>query len=124
MFFLPALATVSKPALMAYSGMACTRSRSVTPGLHLAPAHQHRLRHVQRHHAGGGAEGHQARTCGKEMPIGKRVCESPPVPTVSGNSRRLSQLWITPSPGTQGHAAAVADERRQFAVGLHVHGLG
>jgi hypothetical protein len=36
---------------------------------------------------------------GKLMPIGKRVCESPPVPTVSGSSRRLSQLWITPSPG-------------------------
>src|SRR5258706_3537622 len=27
MFFLPALATVSAPALMAYRGMACTRSR-------------------------------------------------------------------------------------------------
>jgi aconitate hydratase 2/2-methylisocitrate dehydratase len=25
---------------------------------------------------------------GKEMPIGKRVCESPPVPTVSGSSIR------------------------------------
>ena len=28
---------------------------------------------------------------GNEMPIGKRVCESPPVPTVSGSKRRLSQ---------------------------------
>ncbi len=36
---------------------------------------------------------------GKEMPIGKRVCESPPVPTVSGSSMRFSQQWITPSPG-------------------------
>ncbi len=36
---------------------------------------------------------------GNEMPTGKRVCESPPVPTVSGSSMRLSQLWITPSPG-------------------------
>ena len=36
---------------------------------------------------------------GKEMPMGKRVCESPPVPTVSGSSMRLSQEWITPSPG-------------------------
>ncbi len=36
---------------------------------------------------------------GKLMPIGKRVWLSPPVPTVSGVSRRLSQLWITPSPG-------------------------
>ena len=31
--------------------------------------------------------------------MGKRVCESPPVPTVSGRSMRLSQLWMTPSPG-------------------------
>jgi len=36
---------------------------------------------------------------GKEMPIGKRVCESPPVPTVSGSSMRLSQEWMMPSPG-------------------------
>ncbi len=36
---------------------------------------------------------------GKLMPIGKRVWLSPPVPTVSGSSRRFSQLWITPSPG-------------------------
>ena len=33
------------------------------------------------------------------MPIGKRVCESPPVPTVSGSSMRFSHEWITPSPG-------------------------
>ncbi len=31
--------------------------------------------------------------------MGKRVWESPPVPTVSGSNRRLSQLWMTPSPG-------------------------
>ena len=35
---------------------------------------------------------------GKEMPIGKRVWLSPPVPTVSGSSMRLSQLWMMPSP--------------------------
>ena len=29
---------------------------------------------------------------GNEIPIGKRVWESPPVPTVSGSSMRLSQL--------------------------------
>ena len=27
---------------------------------------------------------------GKDTPIGKRVCESPPVPTVSGRSMRFS----------------------------------
>ena len=36
---------------------------------------------------------------GNETPIGKRVWESPPVPTVSGRMRRLSQEWMTPSPG-------------------------
>ena len=36
---------------------------------------------------------------GNEIPMGKRVCESPPVPTVSGSSMRFSQLWIMPSPG-------------------------
>jgi aconitate hydratase 2/2-methylisocitrate dehydratase len=36
---------------------------------------------------------------GNEMPIGKRVWESPPVPTVSGSSMRFSQLWMMPSPG-------------------------
>ena len=36
---------------------------------------------------------------GKEMPKGKRVWLSPPVPTVSGRSMRLSQLWMMPSPG-------------------------
>jgi aconitase B len=35
---------------------------------------------------------------GKEIPMGKRVWESPPVPTVSGSSMRFSQEWITPSP--------------------------
>mmetsp|Transcript_66930 Transcript_66930/g.134904 ORF Transcript_66930/g.134904 Transcript_66930/m.134904 type:complete len:212 (+) Transcript_66930:489-1124(+) len=36
---------------------------------------------------------------GNEIPIGKRVWLSPPVPTVSGSSMRLSQLWMMPSPG-------------------------
>ena len=36
---------------------------------------------------------------GKLMPIGNRVWLSPPVPTVSGSSKRLSQLWMMPSPG-------------------------
>ncbi|MCY1243109.1 hypothetical protein D3C85_1103550 [compost metagenome] len=36
---------------------------------------------------------------GNEMPIGKRVWESPPVPTVSGSSMRFSHEWMMPSPG-------------------------
>ena len=33
------------------------------------------------------------------MPMGNRVWESPPVPTVSGRTSRFSQEWMTPSPG-------------------------
>ena len=36
---------------------------------------------------------------GKEIPSGKRVWESAPVPTVSGSSMRFNQEWIMPSPG-------------------------
>jgi hypothetical protein len=36
---------------------------------------------------------------GKEIPMGKRVWESPPVPTVSGRSMRFNQEWMIPSPG-------------------------
>ena len=100
MFFLPALATVSRPARMAYSGIACTRSRRVTPGC---------IWPLKRTSTDSGMssgitpvaapKATRPEPAGKEMPIGKRVCESPPVPTVSGSSRRFSQLWITPSPG-------------------------
>ena len=45
---------------------------------------------------------------GKEMPIGKRVWLSPPVPTVSGISRRFSQEWMTPSPGRRDTPPRVA----------------
>ena len=43
---------------------------------------------------------------GKEMPMGKRVWESPPVPTVSGSSRRFSQRMDDAVAGAQGDAAA------------------
>ena len=100
MFFLPCLATVSMPCLMAYSGIALTRSRSVTPGCILP---------LKRTSTDSGmssgmvpvaaAKATRPEPAGKLMPIGKRVCESPPVPTVSGSSMRFSQEWITPSPG-------------------------
>ncbi len=100
MFFLPALATVSRPDLIAYSGIALTRSRRVTPGCILP---------LKRTSTDSGmssgitpvaaAKATRPEPAGNEMPTGKRVCESPPVPTVSGSSMRLSQLWITPSPG-------------------------
>ena len=91
MFFLPALATVSKPCLIAYSGMAFTKSRRVTPGCSLP---------LKRTNTDSGissgitpvaaAKATKPEPAGKEIPIGKRVWLSPPVPTVSGNSRRLS----------------------------------
>ena len=34
-----------------------------------------------------------------EIPNGIRVCESPPVPTVSGRHILFNHEWITPSPG-------------------------
>ena len=36
---------------------------------------------------------------GKLIPKGNLVCESPPVPTMSGNNILLSHEWIIPSPG-------------------------
>ncbi|CFT97627.1 Uncharacterised protein [Bordetella pertussis] len=100
MFFLPCLATVSRPCLMAYSGIALTRSRSVTPGCILP---------LKRTSTDSGmssgitpvaaAKATRPEPAGNEMPIGKRVCESPPVPTVSGSSMRFSHEWMTPSPG-------------------------
>ena len=60
---------------------------------------QHRFRHVQRHDAGGGGEGDQTGTGGEGDADRESGCESPPVPTVSGSSRRFSQEWMTPSPG-------------------------
>ncbi len=61
---------------------------------------------------------------GKEMPMGKRVWESPPVPTVSGSSRRFSQVWMMPSPGRRetpaagGHEAAAGCACTLTSTGL------
>ena len=89
---LPALATVNKPFLMPYKGIACTRSRKVTPGC-ISP--------LKRTNTDSGmskgitpvaaANATSPEPAGNEMPMGKRVWLSPPVPTVSGNSKRLSQ---------------------------------
>lgn len=100
MFFLPCLATVSRPSLIAYSGIALTRSRKVMPGC-ISPLK--RTSTLSGMSSGitpvAAANATRPEPAGNEIPIGKRVCESPPVPTVSGSSMRLSQLWITPSPG-------------------------
>jgi hypothetical protein len=80
--------------------MALTRSRSVMPSFILP---------LKRTSTDSGissgmtpvaaAKATRPEPAGKEMPMGKRVCESPPVPTVSGRHMRFSQLWMTPSPG-------------------------
>ena len=100
MFFLPCLATVSRPALMAYSGIAFTRSRRVTPDCILPLKRTSTLSGMSSGITPVAApKATKPEPAGKLMPIGKRVWLSPPVPTVSGSSMRLSQLWMMPSPG-------------------------
>ena len=91
-FFLPSFSTVNKPRSIAFSGMACTKSRSVIPGC-ISP--------LKRTNTDSGisrgitpvaaANATSPEPAGNEIPIGKRVCESPPVPTVSGNNMRFNQ---------------------------------
>ena len=91
-FFLPLLATVSKPFEMAWRGTALTTSRHVMP---------RGIFPVKRISTDSGistgmnpkaaAKAIRPDPAGKLMPTGNRVWESPPVPTVSGSSIRLSQ---------------------------------
>ncbi|CSC60621.1 Uncharacterised protein [Vibrio cholerae] len=80
--------------------MACTRSRNVIPGCILPLK---RTRTDSGISSGitpvAAANATRPEPAGKEIPNGKRVCESPPVPTVSGSSMRFNHEWITPSPG-------------------------
>ena len=100
MFFLLCFSTVSRPFLIAYKGIALTRSRKVMPGC-IFP--------LKRTKTDSGmskgitpvaaANATKPEPAGNEIPIGKRVWLSPPVPQVSGSNKRFNQLWITPSPG-------------------------
>ena len=91
-FFLPFLSMVNNPRLMAACGIALTMSLRVMPGC-ISP--------LNRTNTDSGiskgmtpvaaAKATKPEPAGKEMPIGKRVCESPPVPTVSGNNMRFNQ---------------------------------
>ena len=90
---LPFFSTVSKPCLIPYNGMACTKSRRVMPGC-ISPLKRTRMdsgisRGITPVAA---AKATKPDPAGNEMPNGKRVCESPPVPTVSGNNMRFNQL--------------------------------
>ena len=99
-FFLPFFSTVRRPRLIAYSGIALTKSRKVIPCCILP---------LNRINTDSGiskgitpvaaAKATRPEPAGKEMPMGKRVWLSPPVPQVSGSNKRFNQLWITPSPG-------------------------
>ncbi len=87
-FFLPFLATVSRPFWMAKYGMALTTSRSVMPGLSVP---------LKRTRTDSGmssgmkpsapAKATRPEPAGKLRPIGKRVWESPPVPDGVGQER-------------------------------------
>ena len=93
--------------------------------LHLAlEAHQHRLGHVQRHHAGGRTKGDQARACREGNADGKAG-----VRVTAGTHGVGQQQAVEPRVDhavarAQRHAAAAADELGQFAVGLHIDRLG
>ena len=92
-FFLPCFSTVNKPFLMAYKGIALTKSRKVMPGCILP---------LKRINTDSGisngitpvaaAKATKPEPAGKEIPIGKRVWLSPPVPQVSGSNKRFNQL--------------------------------
>ena len=71
MFFLPFFSTVSRPCLIAYSGIACTQIAQGDARLHFAfEAHQNGFRHIQRHYACCGCKCHQTRTAGKRYRSG------------------------------------------------------
>mmetsp|Transcript_27961 Transcript_27961/g.58557 ORF Transcript_27961/g.58557 Transcript_27961/m.58557 type:complete len:252 (-) Transcript_27961:1453-2208(-) len=90
-FFFPFFSVVSRPIWMAVYGIACTRSRRVIPGC-ISP--EKRTKTDSGISKGmipvAAAKATRPEPAGKEIPRGKRVCESPPVPTVSGRSIRLS----------------------------------
>ena len=92
-FFLPFFSTVRRPRLIAKRGIALTKSRKVIPGC---------IWPLKRTSTDSGissgmtpvaaANATRPDPAGKEMPMGKRVWLSPPVPHVSGNNKRFNQL--------------------------------
>ncbi len=87
-------------------------------------AHQHGLRHVQRHHAGSSGESHQTGARREGDTDGETG-----VGVTTGTHGIRQQHAVQPGVDdavtrTQAHTAAVHDEVRQGVVGLHVDGLG
>ena len=92
-FFLPFFSTVNKPCLIAYNGIALTRSRRVTPRCMLPLKRTRTDSGISRGITPvAAAKATRPEPAGKEIPIGKRVWLSPPVPTVSGINKRFNQL--------------------------------
>ena len=79
---LPALSTVNLPSCIACQGIALTKSRNVMPGC-IAPLKRTRTDSDISSGITPIAEANATNPepAGNEMPSGKRVCESPPVPT-------------------------------------------
>ena len=99
-FFFPSFSTVRSPVCIAAYGIALTRSRKVIPGC-ISP-----LKRISTDSGMSNgitpvaaAKATKPEPAGNEMPIGNRVCESPPVPTVSGKSILFNHECIIPSPG-------------------------
>ena len=126
MFFLPFFSTVSRPCLDGVVGDGVDQVAQGDARLHLAlEAHQHHSGMSSGMTPVAAAKATRPEPAGKEMPMGKRVWESPPVPTVSGSSRRFSQEWMMPSPGRRETPPRVGDEAAAGScVRLDVHRLG
>ena len=108
-------------------GVQRDRIHQITQGdarLHLAlETHQHALGHVQRHHAGGGTKGHQARA-GREADADREAGVA-----VAARAHGVGQQHaIEPAVDdavarAQADAAPVVDELGQLVVHLHIHRL-
>ncbi|KAF5304607.1 hypothetical protein FQA39_LY18995 [Lamprigera yunnana] len=123
--FLPALGPRSQTALYGVQRNRVHQIAQGNAGLHLAlEAHQHGFGHVKRHHAGGGAKGHQARACGEGDADGEARVRIAAGAHGVGQQQAVEPAVDDAIAWAQGHAAAVADEGGQLAVGFHVHGLG
>ena len=94
-------------------------------GLHAAfEAHQHRLRHIQRHHAGGRAKSHQTRACRKADTDGEAGVAVAACTHGVGQQQAVQPGMDHPIARAQSDATAVGHKGRQLVVHLHVHGFG
>ena len=91
-------------------------------GLHLAvKTHQHRLRHVQRHHAGCRGERDQARAGRKGNADGKTRVRIAAGADAVGQQHAVHPRMNDAVAGAQRNAGAVHHEIRQTVLGFNVH---